>query len=209
MTKERVLRAAVGLADRDGIESLSMRKLANELEAGAMSLYHYVANKDDLLDGMVDVVYTEIELPSADADWKTAMRQTAISAREALSRHRWAISLMESRTRPGPANLRHHDSVVGVFRAAGFSVEMAVHAFSTLDSYIYGFALQEHTLPFDTPEELGEVAESMLEHFPADEFPHLAETIVELTRSGYAFADEFEYGLDLVLDGLERRLRTT
>lgn len=203
LSKQRVLRAAVGLADRDGLASLTMRKLAHELGVGAMSLYYHVASKDDLLDGMVDVVYSEIEPPSSDGDWKTAMRRVAISARDALSRHRWAIPLMESRTRPGPANLRHHDAVIGRLREDGFSIELAVHAFSALDSYVYGFALQEQTLPFETPEELAEVGESMLQQLPAHEYPHLAEIIVELMKSGYAFANEFEFGLDLILDGLE------
>ena len=131
------------------------------------------------MDGMVDLFYGEIDLPSSGADWKTAMRQQAISTRDVLSRHRWAISLMESRTKPGPANLRYHDSVIRSLREAGFSIAMAIHAFSLMDSYIYGFALQELTLPFDTSEELTEVAESILRQFPSNEYPHLAETIVE------------------------------
>jgi AcrR family transcriptional regulator len=170
-----------------------------------MSLYYYVANKDELLDGMVDLVYSEIELPPREDDWKTAMRLVATSAHEALSRHRWAITLMETRTRPGPANLRHHDSVIRTFREAGFSIKQAIHAFSLLDSYISGFAMQELTLPFDTPGELAEAAENILRQFPADEYPHLAETITEhITKPGYNYADEFEVGLDLILDGLER-----
>ena len=208
LSTERVLRAAVDLADRDGIESLTMRKLAHQLGAGAMSLYYHVANKDELLDGMIDVVYSEIDPPSSRADWKTAMRRVAVSAREALARHRWAIPLMESRRRPGPASLRHHDAVLGRLREAGFSIQNAVHAFSALDSYVHGFALQEQTLPFETPEELVEVGEGMLQQLPADEYPHLAETIAEFMRSGYQFANEFEVGLELVLDGLER-LRDT
>ena len=206
---ERVFRAAVALADERGIESLTMRALGEELGVEAMSLYYHVANKDELLDGMVDLVYGEIELPSADDDWKTALRRVATSAHEALSRHRWAITLMETRTRPGPANLRHHDSVIRTFREAGFSVKQAIHAFSLLDSYISGFALQELTLPFDTPAELAEAAQSILAQFPADEYPHLAETITEhVTKSGYDYADEFRVGLDLILDGIER-LRDT
>jgi AcrR family transcriptional regulator len=186
-----------------------MRALGEELGVEAMSLYYYVASKDELLDGMVDLVYGEIELPSDEADWKTAMRQVATSVHEALSRHRWAITLMVTRTRPGPANLRHHDSVIRTFREAGFSIKQAVHAFSFLDSYISGFALQELTLPFDTPEELAEAAESILAQFPADEYPHLAETITEhITKSGYNYADEFDIALELILDGLER-LRDT
>jgi AcrR family transcriptional regulator len=209
LNRERVLHAAVALADELGIESLTMRGLGEELGVEAMSLYYYVANKDELLDGMVDLVYGEIELPSGEADWKTAIRQVAASAHEAFSRHRWAITLMETRTRPGPANLRHHDSVIGRLRAAGFSIKQAIHAFSVLDSYVSGFALQELTMPFDTSEELAEVAESILGQFPAAEYPHLAETITEhVTKSGYDYADEFKVGLDLILDGIER-LRDT
>ena len=209
LNRERVLHAAVALADGRGIELLTMRALGEELGVEAMSLYYYVANKDELLDGMVDLVYSEIELPSREADWKVAIRRMAMSAREAFSRHRWAITLMETRTRPGPANLRHHDSVIGCLRGAGFSIKQAIHAFSLLDSYVSGFALQELTMPFDTSEELADAAESILRQFPAAEYPHLAETITEhVTKSGYDYADEFKVGLDLILDGLER-LRDT
>jgi AcrR family transcriptional regulator len=210
LNRERVFHAAVTLADERGIDSLTMRALGEELGVEAMSLYYYVANKDELLDGMVDLAYySEVELPSREADWKTAIRQVATSAHEALSRHRWAITLIETRTRPGPANLRHHDSVIRTFREAGFSIKHAIHAFSVLDSYISGFALQELTMPFDTPEELAEAAEGILGQFPADEYPHLAETITEhVTKSGYDYADEFEVGLDLILDAIER-LRDT
>jgi AcrR family transcriptional regulator len=209
LNRERVLHAAVALADGRGIELLTMRALGEELGVEAMSLYYYVANKDELLDGMVDLVYSEIELPSREADWKAAIRRMAMSAREAFSRHRWAITLMETRTRPGPANLRHHDSVIGCLRGAGFSIKQAIHAFSLLDSYVSGFALQELTMPFDTSEELADAAESILRQFPAAEYPHLAETITEhVTKSGYDYADEFKVGLDLILDGIER-LRDT
>jgi AcrR family transcriptional regulator len=205
LTKERVFQAAVVLADERGLESLTMRALGEELGVEAMSLYHYVANKGELLDGMIDVVFSEIELPSGEADWKTAMRRRASSTREALARHRWAVGLLESRVSPGPANFRLHDAVLGCLREAGFSVENAVHAYSVQDAYIYGFALQEKTLPVDTPGELAEAAESMRRQFSADEYPHIAETITEhVTKSGYDFADEFEFGLDLILDGLER-----
>jgi len=205
LNKQRVLGAAVALADRGGVRSLSMRKLAHELGVEAMSLYHHVANKDDILDGIVDVVFSEIVLPSGDADWKAAMRQRAISAREALLRHPWATGLMESRSTPGPATLRHHDAVLGILRTAGFSVELAAHAFSVLDSYIYGFALQEANLPFDTPEETAEVAQAIMAELPADEYPHLAEMTVEhVLQPGYDYGNEFLFGLDLILDGLDR-----
>jgi AcrR family transcriptional regulator len=203
LSKERVLHAAVALADERGIESLTMRALGEELGVEAMSLYHHVANKDELLDGMVDVVFSEIELPTTDVDWKTAMRRRAISTREALARHRWAVGLLESRMRPGPANFRLHDAVLACLREAGFSVENAVHAYSLQDAYIYGFALQEKTLPADTPEQLAEAAESLRRQFSAEEYPHIAETIDEHVTKDYDFADEFEFGLDLILDGLE------
>jgi AcrR family transcriptional regulator len=204
LNKQRVLRAAVALADRHGVGSLSMRKLAQELGVEAMSLYHHVANKGDILDGIVDVVFSEIDLPSGEGDWKAAIRQRAISAREALLRHPWATGLMESRSTPGPATLRHHDSVLGILRGAGFSIELAAHAFSVLDSYIYGFALQEASLPFKSSEELAAVAETILGHLSADEYPHFTEMAVEhALQPGYDYGNEYEFGLDLILDGLE------
>ena len=205
LTRQRVLRAAVALADRGGVAALSMRKLAQELGVEAMSLYHHVANKDDILDGLVDVVFSEIDLPSGEEGWRAAMRRRAISAREALRRHPWATGLMESRSTPGPANIRHHDAVLGVLRNAGFPVELAAHAYSLLDSYIYGFALQETSLPFNTPEETAEVAQAMMAEFPADAYPHLTEIAVEhVLQPGYSYASEYLFGLDLILDGLER-----
>ena len=204
LSRERVLRTAVALADRAGIESLSMRRLAEELGVVPMALYKHVANKDELLDGMVDLVFCEIEFPSSGADWKTALRQRAFSTRAALARHPWAIGLMESRTRPGPANVRHHNGGMGCLREAGFSFRMALHAYTALDSYTYGFALQEKSLPFETPEESAAVAELMLRPFPADEYPYLAEGVVELGKSGFNYTEEFEFALDLLLDGIER-----
>ena len=208
LSRERVLLAAVALADEHGIASLSMRRLGDVLGVEAMSLYNHVANKDELLDGMVDLVFSEIDLPVGGADWKTAMRERAQSARQALGRHPWAIVVMSTRTSPGPATLRHHDAVIGTLRAAGFSVAMTAHAFSALDSYIYGFALQEATLPLgDTEEETAEVAQMMMAQVPADEYPHLTEFTVEhILQPGYDYADEFGFGLDLILDGLEKTL---
>jgi AcrR family transcriptional regulator len=205
LNRDRVLRAAIALADTGGIESLTMRRLGEELGVEAMSLYNHVANKDDLLNGMIDAVFSEIDLPSGAADWKTAMRERAVSARQALSRHPWAIGLMESRTSPGPATLRHHDTVIGSLREAGFSIEMAAHAYSVLDSYIYGFALQEANLPFDTAEGIAKVVETILAQLSADEYPHLTEMAVEhVLQPGYDYGNEYEFGLDLILDGLER-----
>ncbi|RZU53770.1 TetR family transcriptional regulator [Krasilnikovia cinnamomea] len=209
LTRDAVLRAAVGLADSGGLAALTMRKLGEAVGVEAMSLYTHVAGKEDLLDGMIDVVFSELDLPDAGGDWRGAMRQRAISIRRALTRHRWAIGLMESRTNPGPATLRHHDAVLGCLRAGGFTVSLAGHAYSLLDSYIYGFALQERGLPFDTPEQTAELAQVMLAQFPADRYPHLAEfTRERVLRPGYDYGEEFTYGLDLILDGLERAAST-
>jgi AcrR family transcriptional regulator len=205
LSRERVLRAAIAHADVGGLEALTMRTLAEELGVAPMALYRHIANKDDLVDAMVDVVFSEIDLPASSAGWKTAMRQRAISARQVLSRHRWAIGLMESRTNPGPANLRHHDAVISTLRAAGFTIEMAAHAYSLVDSYIYGFALTQMTLPFDSSAEVAEVAQNMLQPFPLNEYPNLVEFITEhAMKPGYDYGDEFVYGLDVILDGLER-----
>ena len=210
LSRDGVLRAAVALADGSGLRTLTMRKLGEAVGVEAMSLYNHVANKDDLLDGMVDLVFSEIQLPSAGVDWKTAMRRRAVSAREVLSRHPWAIALMDSRTSPGPATLRHHDAVIGSLREGGFSIELAAHAFSALDSYIYGFALQETSLPFDSAEESAEVAQMILQQLPADRYPHLAElTVQHVLQPGYDYGDEFAFGLDLILDGLDRARSAT
>ena len=205
LTRERVVRAAVTLADEVGIDALSMRRLGEALGVEAMSLYNHVANKSQLLDGMVDLVFSEIDTPTeADRDWRSAMRRRAISAREVLSRHPWAIGLMESRTTPGSATLRHHDAVIGSLRRGGFSVAMAAHAFSVLDSYIYGFALQEANLPFDTGEATAELAQAILAQ-AADEYPHLTELTVEhVLQPGYDYGHEYAFGLELILTGLER-----
>jgi AcrR family transcriptional regulator len=205
-----VLLAAIAFADEHGIASLSMRKLGEALGVEAMSLYNHVANKDHLLDGMVDLVFGEIDLPAAGADWKTAMRERAQSARLALRGHPWAIALMSTRTSPGPATLRHHDAVIGSLREGGFSIPMAAHAFSALDSYIYGFALQEATLPLGEPEETVAVAQTMMAQVSADEYPHLTEFTVEhILKPGYDYGDEFGFGLDLILDGLGRARDST
>jgi AcrR family transcriptional regulator len=209
LTRNRILRTAIALADEAGIESLSMRRLGQALGVEAMSLYHHVANKEDLLDGMVDVVFGEVELPSREGDWRTAMRRRADSFRAVLARHRWAIGLVDSRTAPGPATLRHHDAVLGCLRGAGFSVELAAHAFAALDSYLYGFALQERNLPFEAGEQTAELAEAILAQLPAEEYPHLVElTVDHVLQPGYDFGNEFAFGLDLVLDGLERARQT-
>src|SRR3984893_14491724 len=204
LTRERILRAAISLADKDGIESLSMRKLGHELGVEAMSLYNHVQNKVDMLDGMVDVVFSEIDLPGDGADWRIAMRERAISARQALLRHPWAIGVMESRATPGPATLRHHDAVLGSLRKAGFSVDLAAHAYSILDGYIYGFTLTELTLPFNS-EGVAEVAGSIMEGFRPGGVPYLAELALDQALTpGYNYGDEFQFGFDLILDVITR-----
>jgi AcrR family transcriptional regulator len=207
LSRARVLAAAVALADEAGLEAFSMRRLAQELGVVPMALYKHVANKDALLDGMVDIVFGEIELPSKDLDWRSAMRRRATSTRAALKRHKWAIGMMESR-HPGPANLRNHNAVMGCLREAGFSFEMAVHAYSAQDAYIYGFALQERDLAFETPQSAGEAAQRRAEMIGAlDDYPYLVEIATKLPESGYDNTVEFAWGLDLILDGLDRLRR--
>ncbi|WP_411722615.1 TetR/AcrR family transcriptional regulator [Mycetocola sp.] len=204
LSKERVLRQALALADNEGLDALSMRRLGRELDAGAMSLYHHVRNKEELLDGIVDLVFAEIYLPESTGDWQAAMRARAVSAREVLARHRWAITLMDSRTTQGPASLRHHEAVTASLRKAGFSVQMATHANWLLDSYIYGFALQEASLPFADAGELTDmIHEVFLPQLPPEEYPYLNESATELMESDYDPADEFTYGLSLILGALE------
>jgi len=204
LSRPRLLAAAVALADEAGLEAFSMRSLAQELGVVPMALYKHVANKDALLDGMVDIVFGEIELPSEELEWQAAMRRRAISTREALKRHTWAIGMMESRN-PGPANLRNHNAVMGCLREAGFSFEMAVHAYSTQDAYIYGFALQERDLGFETAQSAGEAAQRRAQTIGAlHDYPYLAEIVTKLPESGYDSAAEFAWGLDLILDALDR-----
>ena len=203
LSRERVVRAAMNVADAGGIGSLTIRSLAHELGVKPMSVYHHVANKDEILDSIVDIVFSEIDLPTPEGEWRSEMRRRANSARRVLRRHSWAIGLLESRTSPGPATLRHHDAVIGALRSAGFSVEMTAHAYALVDSYVYGFALQEASLPFEGPETVAEVAEPMMDAFPVGEYPHLVEMATEfILKPGYDFGDEFEFGLGLILDGL-------
>jgi len=220
LSKQRVVTTAVALAQRHGVVP-TMRALAGELGAGAMTLYHYVPNKDVLLDEMIDVVFAEIEPPTTDVDWQTAMRRRAHSTRAALNRHRWAVGLMESRTTPGPASLRLHNAVLGCLREAGFPIELTIQAYSVQDAYIYGFALQEKSIPFETAAESAAVAEEQYREYAelagerqlgdlADEFPYLAEVVAgHVATHGYDFAEAFEFGLDLILDALEQRRVTS
>jgi AcrR family transcriptional regulator len=189
------------------VEAITMRRVAQELGVEAMSLYHHVANKDAILDGVVDMVFAAIELPPADlVDWRDAIRARACSARDVLSKHRWALGLMDSRRSPGPATLRHHDAVLGVLSTAGFPLPMAAHAVSIVDSYIGGFVLQEANLPVKTPEALEDVANEILEHLSTDELPYLTAMIVDhALQPGYDYSSEFGYGLDLILDALDAR----
>ena len=192
------------LADASGIEAVTMRALARSVDAEAMSLYRHVRDKDDLLDGMIDQVYAEIPLPDRRSPWDDAMRERAIATRAVLLRHRWAVGLMESRRAPGPANLRHHDVVVGILSAAGFDARSATHAYNLLDSYIYGFVLQEQSLPFGSADEMAQIGAELLGGADPDAYPNLARVSTELLAAGFDYADEFEVGLDLVLDALRR-----
>lgn len=208
LNRARVLQAAVALADELGIEALSMRKLGEQVGVEAMSLYKHVANKDDLIDGMVDSVFAEIELDRSARSWRAAMRHRAISVRAVLRRHPWAVPLMQSRSSPGPSTLSHLDALIGVLRSAGFSIVLTAHALSAIDAYVYGFAMQEKALPFDTEERSTELIQQILAAMPADEWPHLVEFSREhVLKPGYDYGLEFEWGLDLVLDGLERERR--
>jgi AcrR family transcriptional regulator len=204
LTRDRVLQAAIALADAGGIDALTMRKLGVDLGVEAMSLYNHVANKSDLLDGMVDAVVGRIELPPIGTAWRTAMEQRALSLRHLLISHPWATMLMDSRATPGPAALRHHEYVVGTLRDAGFSIELAAHAFSLMDSYIYGFVVQQNNLPPDAAS-TAELARQITAQFASGDYPYLTELAAEyVLQPGYSYAAEFAFGLDLILDGLER-----
>ena len=207
LSRERVLTGALAVADAEGVASLTIRRLAEHLGVKPMALYHHVANKSAIVDGIVDLVYGEIELPSTNGAWRTEMERRACSAREVLRRHPWATALLQSRTHPGPATLRHHDAVIGTLREAGFSVRDTAHAFALLDSYIYGFALSEASLPINGPETVAEVAQSMMLQYLATDYPHLSEFSTEhILKPDYDFGAEFDFGLGLVLDGLTRSL---
>jgi AcrR family transcriptional regulator len=201
LSRERVLRAALDLADDQGLDAVSMRKVGQALGVEAMSLYKHVTDKDDILDGILDLVMLEIEVPSPDLDWRQSVRRSAISAHEALRRHPWAGAVMESRLNPGPARLRYLDAVVGVLRGAGFDTPTVARAFMAIDSHTYGFTMQELSMPFDAAS-APDVAASMSARVFADAYPNLV-AMAELAMSGAAMLD-FEFGLDLLLDGLEQ-----
>ncbi|MFF0451365.1 TetR/AcrR family transcriptional regulator [Streptomyces sp. NPDC004609] len=203
LSRERVVTAAIALADEKGVAGVTMRALAARLGVEAMSLYNHVRGREDILDGMVDAVFGQIGLPPSATDWKAAMRDRARSARTVLRGHPWAVGLMDSRRRPGPATLRHHDAVLEALRAGGFSLAMTAHAVSLIDSYLYGSVLQELSLPFTGHNELDDIAGTILREVPTDTHPHLTELITEhALQPGYDPADEFEFGLSLILDAL-------
>jgi AcrR family transcriptional regulator len=209
LSRERVLRTAIELADERGLGELTMRKLADALGVEAMSLYNHVAKKDDLLDGMIDIVFSEIDPPATDGDWKAELRKRALSTRAALRRHPWAVGEMEGRADHGPSNLRIHDAVLGCLRGAGFSLEMTVHAYSVQDAYIYGFALQETDMSSETPEDFAAEAQRQMVDYQAAlaDHPHLVAVVGGyVAKVGYDYDAEFLFGLDLILDGLERLL---
>ena len=207
LNRDRVLHAALELADEGGIGALTMQQIGRRLGVEAMSLYRHVRNKDDILDGMVDLVFAEIELPADRSRWRPVLRARSLSARTALRRHPWAITLMESRMAPGPANLRSHEDTLTVLLDSGCSATTATHAYNLVDSYVLGFALQEVNLPFSNAEELAAVGELLIAQMPADEYPNLVRVSNELLASGFDYGNEFEFGLDLILDGIERVLQ--
>ncbi len=208
LSRELVLGAALEIADEGGLEALTMQRIGQRLGVEAMSLYRHVRNKEDILDGIVDLVFGEIGLPGDDVEWLSALRMRAISTREVLARHPWAVGRMESRVQPGPANLRHHDAVLAILFGAGFSSAMAAHAYSLLDAYIYGFALQESNTRVNTPETLSEVTSDVIEQMAGDEYPHMQRLGRELMIAGFEFGSEFEFGLDLILRAIGRLPRT-
>ncbi len=203
LTRDRVLRVAIQLADKGGIASLSMRKLAKAVRVEAMSLYNHVANRDDLLDGMVDSVVAEIEAPTIGGDWKAAMRRRAVSAHAVLKRHPWSITLLMSRITVGPAMLRYVDATVGCLRKAGFSFRMIDHAWNAVDNHVYGFTLQELNLPVD-PEEYASTAKHFLPMIPEEQYPYMREMTLQVIDGKHDGLLDFHFGLDLILDGLEQ-----
>ncbi|GIG29491.1 TetR/AcrR family transcriptional regulator [Cellulomonas marina] len=204
LTRDRVLAAALALADADGIEPLTIRRLAAALDVKPMTLYHHVPGKEAILDGLVDLVFAEVEDPPTDVGWREALRVRCHALRAVLRRHPWAVPLLETRTTPGPATLRHHDAVLGTLRRGGLSLPLTAHAYAVLDSYVYGFALQEATLPVHDDADLPALAEAIVGGLPPGAFPHLVElTTQHVLQPGYAFGDSFAFGLDVLLDGIE------
>lgn len=206
LSPEKVLAAALELVDRTGLESLSMRNLAQALRVEAMSLYNHVPGKDGLLDGLVELVVGEFDLPAVGEDWRTAMRQRAMAAHAVLMRHPWAPMLLMSRINVGPNMLGYIDRTVGCLREAGFSWAMADHAWNTLDAYTYGFTMQRLTFPIE-PEHYASAASEFLPLIPAERYPYMNGLAEEVIGGRHDGLQHLELGLDLLLDGLER-LRT-
>ena len=205
LSRDRVLRAAMDLADDAGIESLTMRRLAQELGVEAMSLYYYVANKDEILNGIVDVVVGEIELPSPGTDWKRGLRRIAISAYDVLTRHPWAANLVLTSTGISGARLRYMEAILGSLREAGFSAEMTDHGYHALESHIMGFTLWEVGMNLGSVEDLKGLASEFLQRLSREELPHLAEHVEQHLKPRRPDDEgEFGFGLALILDGLER-----
>ncbi len=202
LSRERILRTAILMADRGGIGSLSMRKISQELGFQAMSLYNHVANKDDLLDGIVDIVVSEIEVPDLGVDWKTAMRRRANSAHEVLLRHPWATMPLVSRINVGPAMLRYIDATLGCLCEAGFSLEIVDRAWNAIDSHIYGFTLQELNFPIAAAEYVS-TAQDYLPSIPAEKYPYMNRLTQHLIDGHYDGIADFNFGLELILSGLD------
>ncbi|HEX8767119.1 MAG TPA: TetR/AcrR family transcriptional regulator [Jatrophihabitans sp.] len=207
VSRQRAFIVALAVADSEGIEAVTMRRLARELGVEAASLYHHVKGKEEILDELVNLVSAEIPAPVTAAGWRAVTCERACNTRAVLLRHPWAVSLMASRTTPGPATLRHLEAGIRPFREAGFSVPMAAHAISVVDSYIHGFVLQEVNLPFHDESELAAMTGAIMDHFPAEDFPHLFQLTVEhVLRPGYEYGNEFSFGLEVLLDGLQAAL---
>lgn len=205
LTRELVLRAALTILDESGVEALSMRLLGTRLGVEAMSLYNHVANKDDILDGVLDLVVEEIAIPGPGADWRPAMKERAVSAWQAFKRHPWASALMDSRLSSHPARLRYFDTILGTLEGAGFSLAQAARAFSLLDSYVYGFCRQGLNMASSGEKEAEKRAQAFRENIP-EAYPHLARMAEEAMKTGYDEGADFDFGLGLILDGLERLL---
>lgn len=207
LSHDRIIEAAVRVADRNGLAHMSMRSIGQELGVEAMSIYHHLASKEALLDGLANWAFKQIELPDPHLPWRQAMSERAAAARSVLARHPWTLGLIESRRSPGPALLRHHETVLACLRRNGFPVALATHAFSAIDAYVYGFVLTELNLPFGASDNAEEFVAEIRELLPADKYPHLVEMISEqVIGRDYAYGDEFAFGLELLLDGLERHL---
>jgi AcrR family transcriptional regulator len=204
LTRQRVIDTATAMANASGVDALTIRKLATELDVWPMAIYHHLPNKDSIIDGMVDLVFSKIELPPIDLDWKTAIRRRSVSARQVLARHKWAAPMMESRSAAGPATLAHHEAVLDCLRNGGLSIKMSAHAYALIDAFIYGFALLEANLPATGGQDMADLAGTLIEPLPADLYPRLIELTAEhVLQPGYDFGDEFDFGLDLILNGLQ------